>query len=501
MTKAINRRSFIGAATVSGACAIVPRHVLGGKGHVAPSDKITLAHIGMGTQSIRELGGLLADPRLQIVSVCDPNKNSNDYIEWGKNDIRRRICGYLGNANWRAGEGGCPGGRKVGQEIVETYYANQRGHEKYDGCSTYADFRELLEAEPDIDAVKIMTPDHLHATLAIAAMKKGKHVLMHKPIANRLHEGRLVTAKARQTKLATHLLAYGSGNGNARIVDQIKQGVIGKLLEIHNWTNRPVWPQYAAIPQDTPPAPEGFRWDLWLGPSRDRPFHPHYTHTVYRGWYEFGGGSMADMGIYSLWPVFTGLGLDVPISAEALATHTCTNVDNVSRRVKNDFSYPTACTIRLTFAARGDDPELGLFWYDGGMRPRLPRELEAQDVAAQQEGILFVGEEGTILANFGGSNPQLFTNGRHEPLVVDEDSYRNSTGSERHNPWLIDCQGGETSPGSFLSAASITDAVNLGTVALRAGQKVFFDSEKMEITNLSGANKYLRREYREGWEL
>ena len=268
----------------------------------------------MGTQSIREIGGLLADPRLQIVSVCDPNKDSSDYIEWGKYDIRRRICGYLGNANWRAGESGCPGGRDVGREVVETYYAKQRGQEKYDGCSTYADFRELLDAERDIDAVKIMTPDHLHATLAIAAMNKGKHVLMHKPIANRVHEGRLVIDHARQTKVATHLLAYGSGNGNARIVDQIKQGVIGKLREIHNWTNRPVWPQYTAIPQDKPAVPDGFQWDFWLGPSRDRPYHPHYTHTVFRGWYEFGGGSMADMGIYSLWPVFTGLELEVPVT-------------------------------------------------------------------------------------------------------------------------------------------------------------------------------------------
>lgn len=496
-----NRRRFLGSAVAASAATFAPRHVLGGSGYVAPSNKITLAHIGMGTQSFRELGGLLEDSRIQIVAVCDPNKDSNDYVEWGKNEIRRRIRGYLGEPGWREGESGCPGGREVGREVVEAYYAKQRGTEKYDGCSTYADFRELLEKEPDVDAVKIMTPDHLHATISIAAMKKGKHVLMHKPIANRLHEGRLVMETARQSQVATHLLAYGSGSGNARIAKQIKQGVIGTLREIHNWTNRPVWPQYTEIPSDRPPVPEGFQWDLWLGPSLDRPYHPHYTHTLYRGWYEFGGGSMADMGIYSLWPVFNGLDLGVPIRAEACTTHTCTIVDSVSRLVNNDFAYPTACTLRFKFVARSALPALDLFWYDGGMKPRLPRELEEQNAEMQREGILFVGDEGTILASFGGANPHLFSKGRGQPLPTEEASSSVAARSGRSGSWVEAFQGGAPSLGSFLSAAAITDAVNLGTVALRAGRKVIFDSEKMEITNVPGANKYLRRDYREGWKL
>ncbi|MCH5375730.1 MAG: Gfo/Idh/MocA family oxidoreductase, partial [Planctomycetes bacterium] len=362
MASDINRRDFLGTAVASGVFTIVPRHVLGGAGHVAPSDKITLAHIGMGTQGFRELGDLLADPRIQITAVCDPNTNSNDYVEWGKNSVRNQIRTYLGKPGWRENEDGCPGGREVGREVVDTYYANQRGGENLKGCSAYADFRELLDKEKDLDAVKVMTPDHLHATVSIAAMKKGKHVLMHKPIANRLYEGRRVLQVARESRVATHLLAYGSGSGNGRISKCIQQGVIGTLLEIHNWTNRPVWPQYTEIPKDTPPVPEGLDWSLWLGPALDRAYHPHYTHTVFRGWYDFGGGSMADMGIYSLWPVFTSLNLTVPQSAEAWATHTCSIVDHVSRTVVNDFSYPTACTIRFKFAAHDNMPALDLFW-------------------------------------------------------------------------------------------------------------------------------------------
>ncbi len=498
MTSEVNRRNFLGSAAASGVIAIVPRHVLGGAAYVAPSDKITLANIGMGTQGFRELGSLLAEPEVQIVAVCDPNTDSNDYVEWGKNGIRNTIRTYLGNPTWRESQGGCPGGREVGRLVVDTYYANQRSAEKFKACSAYADFRELLDKEKDLDAVKIMTPDHLHACISIAAMKKGKHVMTHKPIANRLYEGRLAVETARKTKAATHLLAYGSGRGNGRIAQRIKEGIIGTLREVHNWTNRPVWPQYTEIPTDTPPVPKGFDWDLWQGPALDRPYHPHYTHTVFRGWYDFGGGSMADMGIYSLWPVFTGLDLGVPQSAEAWATHTCSIVDHVSRPAANDFSYPTGCTIRLRFAARGDVPELDLFWYDGGMKPRLPEEVEAHDVEMPREGILFVGDQGAIMAGFNGQDPRLFAKGKSETLPFEE---RQTKRGGRHSPWLRACKGGEPSPGSFLNAGPITDAVNLGTVALRAGTKVLFDSENMKITNVADANKYLYREYRQGWEL
>jgi predicted dehydrogenase len=497
MSNDLDRRRFMGAAAVSGACTIVPRHVLGGTGHVAPSDKVTLAHIGMGTQGFREIGDLLADPKIRIVAVCDPNRESDDYVEWGKGGILSSIRELLGNPSWRKGQTGCVGGREVGRQVVDAYYAQHRGDGRGKGCRAYADFRELLEQEPDVDAVKIMTPDHLHATISIAAMKKGKHVLMHKPIANRFHEGRQVLKTARETGCATHLLAYGSGTGNGLIAEQVKAGVIGTLLEVHNWTNRPVWPQYTEIPKDTPPIPDGFEWQLWLGPERDRPYHHHYTHTVFRGWYDFGGGSMADMGIYSLWPVFTSLDLGVPVSAKAWATHTCTIENNVSRRVNNDFAYPTACAIRFQFAPVGNRPAVELFWYDGGMKPRMPREVETQDVEMGAEGILFVGDQGSILGSFRGQSPRLFKDGKHEPLAV----ARTEQPAKRHASWLDACQGGDASPGSFLDAAAITDTVNLGTVALRAGREVLLDSENMRITNSSQADRFLYRQYREGWEL
>src|SRR6266566_6802278 len=240
----LSRRKFMltgGAAAA--AFTIVPRHVLGGPGFVPPSEKITLAYIGCGTQGLREMLGMLMMPQVQVVAVCDPVKDSNNYVDWSKDGLRAAIAGALGKPDWRRGAPGIPGGREVAKEIIETSYGNQRRSDKFNGCVAYTDFRELLEKEKDLNAVKIMTPDHLHATIAIAAMKKGKHVLLHKPLANRLHEARLVIETARKTKVATHFLPANDGAHIRAIKSLIDDGAIGALREIHNWSNRPMWPQ------------------------------------------------------------------------------------------------------------------------------------------------------------------------------------------------------------------------------------------------------------------
>lgn len=166
--------------------------------------------------------------------------------------------------------------------------------------------------------------------------------------------------------------------------------------------------------------------------------------------------------------------------------------NNVSRVSRNDFAYPTACTLRFRFN------DLELFWYDGGMRPRLPHEVEAHGVESSREGILFVGDDGIVLAGFHGQNPQLFQGGKSRALPLSE---ARPTSNKRYEPWIVACQKGGSSPGCFTQAAAITDTVNLGTIALRIGKKVAFDSEAMKITNVPEANKFLRRQYRKGWEL
>jgi predicted dehydrogenase len=499
--KRITRRSLIGSAAATLAAAVVPRHVLGGRGHVAPSDKLTLANIGCGTQGLREMVPLISDPRIQIVSVCDPNRSSTDYVDWSLHGIRNGIRRVLDDPTWGEGLDGIPGGREIAREVVEKYYAKIRGSGSFKGCSAYADFRELLERETDLDAVKVMTPDHLHAAVSIAAMEKGKPVVIHKPIANRVHEARLTIDTARRTGVGTHLLAWSRRSGYDLARDWIKDGAIGTLREVHNWSNRPVWPQWTTNPSESPPIPEGFDWDLWLGPVPDRPYHPNYTHAVFRGWYDFGAGSVADMGTYSLWPLFMALGLETPpTSVEANGTTTCAIQNHVSRGVTNDVAFPYSSVIRFKFPAQNDLPSLAVCWYDGGMRPSIPEELEADNGDLEREGMLFVGDRGKILAGFRCERPRLIPERRMREYLGGAEPPA-ETVDRSQDDWIEAFRSGRESPGSFLKAGAVTETILLGAVALRAGRRIVYDAENMRVTNIPEANTYLRREYRRGWEL
>lgn len=493
----VTRRAFVlagGAAAT--AFTLVPRHVLGGAGFVAPSEKITIANIGCGTQGLREMAGLLATPEVQIVAVCDPVKDGHEYVDWSRDGLRADLARVMGKPDWRRNAPGIPGGREVAKEFVETVYARERAAEKFKGCTAYADFRELLEKEKDVNAVKIMTPDHLHATIAVAAMNRGKHVIVHKPLANRLHEARCVIETARKTKVGTHFLPASDGARIRTIKAWIDDGAIGTLREIHNWSNRPVWPQYPTLPTDTPPVPADFDWTLWLGPSVDRPYHPHYTHAVFRGWYEFGGGALADMGHYSLWPVFQQFQLDAPIWVESRPAHLCTLQGQVAVKVKNDYAFPAACTIRFKFAAQGSRPALDLYWHDGSMKPPTPDEVDQLDA----EGMMFVGDKGKILASFHGDNPRLLGAAGSRPAP--EASPRDRDGRSRTGAWVSAFKGGPATYGDFLLAGPISDAFNLGAVSLRlGGRRLAFDAAQAKVTNVPEANAYLTREYRKGWEL
>lgn len=497
--KTIHRRQFIGtAAAASIGFTILPRHVLGGRGHVAPNDKINLAYIGCGTQGIREMCELITNPELQIVSVADPNKMSTNYIDWSPNGIRDGIRKVLNEPDWGASYMGIPGGRDIGKELVEKYYGKLT-NSNYKGCSAYADFRELLEKEKGIDAVKIMTPDHLHGYISIAAMKKGKHVVIHKPIANRMYEARLTIETAMKTGVSTHLLAWSKRSGNELVKKWVSEGLIGNLREIHNWSNRPVWPQWTSNPIDTPPVPNGFDWSLWLGPVPDRPYHPNYTHNVFRGWYDFGGGSIADMGHYSLWPMFLTVGINTaPYSAEAWGTTTRTVANNVSVNVQNDVAFPYSCIIRFKFPKQETLPAFDLYWYDGGMRPNTPEELG--NVPLQPEGMMFVGDKGKIVAGFRNESPMLLPESKMKDYFKGQPTPKDENeNGEKY--WVNAFKTKTQSPGTFLNALPVTETILLGAVALRARKRVEYDSATMKITNDESANKFLYREYRKGWEL
>lgn len=501
-TDKLNRREFISsAASIAATISIVPASVIAGTGHVPPSDQLTVANIGCGTQGLREMGDLLKDPRIRMVAVCDVNKFSSDYIDWSPYGLRNDIRKAIGDESWWEGKVGIPGGRDIGQEYVETYYAKNIPSGRYKGCTSYEDYRELLAKEKGLDVIKIMTPDHTHAPIALAAMARKINVVTHKPIANRLLEGRKVIQVAKETGVISHLLAWSDRPEYRQIKAWMDAGLIGDLQEIHNWSYRPVWQQWTQRPTVAQAIPDGFNWQLWLGPVPDMPYHKQYTHNVFRGWYEFGGGSIADMGHYSLFPLFETLGIDrSPVSVRAYGTTTREEVNQVYQWVKNEVAFPASCMIKWKFPKQASLPGFDLFWYDGGMKPFACAELESEGKDIPEEGLLLVGSKGKILGGFRGENPVLLP---ENTAMQDRNAERiNSREVDRKtDSWVTSMLEKKQTAGSFTRAQCITDTINLGAIALRTGKKIDFDANTLQITNDPQANRYLSRDYRPGWEI
>ena len=487
--KGLNRREFIKMTAACGiGLSVVPAAVLGGRGRVGPSDKLNIALVGAGTQGLGQLRGWIRHAGLQFISVCDPNRESRDYPQWGRSQGEKY---------------GAAGGREVGRRMIDAHYAEEKMKGDYKGCSAYADFREMLAKEKDLDAVFIMTPDHLHATIAIAAMKRKVMVGTHKPIANFMYEARLTCETARETGVRTQLFAFQDPRELYTIREWIKQGAIGKVIELHRWTNRPVWPQGSPyLPTNTPPIPEGFDWDLWLGPSLPRTYSPDYTHTVFRGWYEFGGGCLADMGYYGFWKDWRILNLGMPTTAEADACFTCEIKDFRSSPVTNELSFPYGAAIRWKVPVKGTEEMMEVFWYEGGVRPRTPEALIAEGGQFSKEGVLFVGEKGMILADYGYGNARLVGVKNGQSIIasirVPEVKLTGQT-DEMVNSF----KGGKPSRGDFVNAQTVAEAICLGNLAIRVGQgqRLHWDEKNLKVTNVAEANQYVRRQYREGWEL
>ncbi len=351
---AISRRAFLaGTGAAAAAVTIVPRHVLGGARFVAPSAKINLAYVGCGTQGLRQLMPALQKPEIRVVAVCDPNRKSDDYPEWSRHELNDKVAKFLNEPGWAKDARGGLCGREVGLELVNHYYGRQAGKPRVDACHAYEDVRELLENEKDLDAVYNMTPEHLHGFVAARSMRKGKHVITHKPISNVLGEVRAVRDLARSAGVATQLFCSADLTSTATIAEWVAAGTIGPVREVHNWSSRPFWPQgMTERPTETPPVPDGFNWDLWLGPASSRPYHPAYTHAVFRGWYDYGTGALGDMGHYSFHQIFEILKLGSPVSVEATRSQYWKIGDYTWHKQINLVSYPRASLIRWEFPAR-----------------------------------------------------------------------------------------------------------------------------------------------------
>jgi predicted dehydrogenase len=466
-----------------------------------PSDRrIRVGYVGCGAQGLRQLMPALQRPELQILAVCDPNRRSDDYPEWGPGELNGKVRQFLEDPGWAAQARGGLCGREVALELVNRYYGKHRPSGLAKGCRAYRDFREMLAREADLDAVYIMTPDHLHATIALHAMRQGKHVIQHKPLANVLREAQLVRDTARERGVATHMFCAADRATTPQIEEWLAAGAIGPVREVHNWSSRPFWPQgMTSLPADTPPVPEGFDWDLWQGPVPARPYHPAYTHAVFRGWYDFGTGALGDMGHYSLYQVFRMLKLGTPVSVEASRSQFWT-IDNFQwHRQVNRVSYPRAAILHWEFPPRGERPAVYLHWYDGGLRPPTPSELVADGVDLEAEGLLLVGDRGKILAGFSGEAPRLIPAVRMSEF--EPPPPRLPRPLPELDQWIRACQGGPASDASFEQIYPLAETILLGTIALRVPRRLRWDSAAMTFPGQPEANALLTRTYRDGWQL
>jgi hypothetical protein len=488
----VSRRTFLETSATTAAVTLVSRHVLGGPRHVPPSDRINVAYVGCGTQGLRQLMPALKNENLRITAVCDPNRKSEDYVEWFRNELRDKIRAFLSDPGWGEGAKACPCGREVGKELVDRHYGAAPGAP----CHAYSDFREMLAKEKDLDAVYVMTPDHLHAAVALAAMKAGKHVIMHKPLGNVFHEARLVAQTARDTGAATHMFCAAGQQATSQIAEWVQAGAIGRVREVHNWSARPFWPQgMTSLPTETVPVPDGLDWDLWLGPVPHRGYHPAYTNAVFRGWYDFGTGALGDMGHYSFFQIFKVLKLGSPLTVEASRSQLWKIDDLLWKKQVNTVSYPQASLIRWEFP-RG----VALHWYDGGLRPPKLRELEEDGEPMPEEGLLFVGSEGKILAGFTAEGPRLIPKAKMQAFAPPPQTLPRP--AEELEQWIRACRGTAPSDASFESVTAISETILLGTIAVRVDKKLRWDASNVRFVDAPEADALMARsEYREGWKL
>jgi predicted dehydrogenase len=498
----ISRREFLGAAGVGAAFTIVPRHVLGGPGQTPPSAKVNIAFIGVGAQGLRVMLNFLRQPDVQGVAVCDPNKGSAGYPQWSNNefcDNVRKLIGTDSGWEWLSPNDKIQlthssdatsgvAGREPCQKIVNGYYGRDQRSGQYRGCDAYADYRELLDKERDVDAVVVCTADHWHAPISIAAMQKKKHVFCQKPMTHTVYEARRMAEVARQTGVATTVAIGNQASEATRLLcEWVWSGAIGPVKQVMNWSTRPFWPQGIERPSETQPVPEGLDWNLWLGPAPERPFNRAYLPFVWRGWYDFGGGSLGDMGGYSFDTIFRVLKLEAASTVEA----SCTD-----RYVE---TFPGASIIHYDFPARADMSPVRVTWYDGRLQPPRPPELEA-DRELAEEGLLFIGDKGTIMCGFNGQSPKLVPQARMDAFTQPPKTLPRSPGNDRE--WLDACLGGKTKPGAnFEFEGNVTETLLLGNVALRAGHRIVWDRANLKAVNLPEADAFINPPYRSGWTL
>src|SRR5436190_17577692 len=525
MTKPENpsRRKFVTNVGLAGAgFAIVPRHVLG-RGFEAPSDTLTIAFVGVGGQGRSNMINLSSQ---NIVALADVDWDyANKGFDGLEKDIKAQqkrlddnVVEFRPPASARGEEP--PLQKRPMTELerarttaqVEAMTRVKNDH--LPRAKRYVDYREMFDRQKDIDAVVIATPDHLHATIALAAMDLGKHVYVQKPLTWSIAEARALSRRAAETKLATQMGNQGHSYDDARTaVEYVWAGAIGDVTDVHIWTNRPLgyWPQGMPRPEPAKTSldklrwngpgvtarianalygggysvPKKLAWNLFLGPAPHVEYHPIYHPFNWRGWVDWGVGAIGDMGAHLIDHSMWALDLGFPTTVETVSTPF------------NRVSYPHATTTFYEFPARGDKPAVKLAWYDGGLKPNKPEELGDEELN-KEGGALLIGSKGKLLHDTYGFKPRLLPSSLHDSFGKPPEKLPRIAGQAHEMNWADACKGKVEASCPFEYAARLTEVMLLGIVALRAGRKIYYDAPNMRVTNALQANDFLRREYRQG---
>jgi hypothetical protein len=455
----LSRRTFLAggasaAALTSVAPLVVPRHVLGA-GQQAPSDTLAIAAVGIGGMGQHYLEGCKGE---RVVALCDLDHN------------------FAGKV-----------------------------FEKYPSAARYHDFRKMLDKEAkDFDALIIGTPDHTHAVILLAALQLGKHVYCAKPVTHTIGEARKVRqAVLNAPRLVTKTSAQSSGLDAAHSTTELlNAGVIGPVRELHIWCDHPVYPCAVVRPKEAETLPSGMDWDLWLGPAPFRPYHSAYHPWRWRPWWDFGGGTVGDMACHTLHGYFNELQLGAPKAVHGYGSFRC---EGMATRIETPECQSHANLITWDFPARGNLPPLRMHWYDGGLRPPRPLELDPK-IQMPRTGLLFVGDKGKLMTAYSGGrfhSSRGFSGG----LLLPEDKFRGFQEPaktlrrvpDHYGEWTQACKTGARTVCPIDFGCEMTEVALLGTLALRTGRLLEWDAAAMRVTNDDEANEWVNPPYRKGW--
>ena len=363
---------------------------------------------------------------------------------------------------------------------IDQNYLN-RAKSDFPDARAYVDFREMLEQEADkLDAVVVATADHTHAPASIRAIRKGLHCYCEKPLTHTVAEARLVAEAAAEHKVATQLgTQIHAGDNYRRVVEIIQSGAIGEVTEAHVWVGKG-WGG-GELPEKGETPPETLSWDLWLGPAPERPYAAGRYHPAnWRRWWAFGQGTLGDMACHYMDLPFWALKLRHPTRCEAegpeVHPETC----------------PLGLKVHYEYPEREGLPPAKLTWYDGNLVPKMVRGERVPS-----SGVMFVGSAGMMFANYGSY--RLFPQDKFKGYEPPQQTIAKSIG--HHAEWIKACKDGSPTTCNFDYSGALSEAVLLGNVAYRVGSALEWDAANLKATNCPAADKYIRKEYRSGWEV